>query len=229
MSWQIEGLSKSFCIRRGFSSHSFPVLTDLSLQVSKGEFVGLAGASGSGKTTLAHIAMRLISADAGNMVLGGKPYGEYHDDQEFYRQIQLVFQHASEALNPRWIVRDILAEPLLHLLGLNRQQCKTRAEELMNEVRLPSRLLDMKPSQLSGGELQRVCLARALAPSPQFVILDEPTSSLDVLIQRQIMQLLERLNKQKGVAFLLLYHDVAVLHRVSDRVVFLRQGRLMSA
>ena len=75
MSWQIEGLSKSFCIRRGFSSHSFPVLTDLSLQVSKGEFVGLAGASGSGKTTLAHIAMRLISADAGNMVLGGKPYG----------------------------------------------------------------------------------------------------------------------------------------------------------
>ena len=140
-----------------------------------------------------------------------------------------MFQHASEALNPRWIVRDILAEPLLHLLGLNRQQCKTRAEELMNEVRLPSRLLDMKPSQLSGGELQRVCLARALAPSPQFVILDEPTSSLDVLIQRQIMQLLERLNKQKGVAFLLISHDLAVLHRVSDRVVFLRQGRLMSA
>ena len=99
----------------------------------------------------------------------------------------------------------------------------------MNEVRLPSRLLDMKPSQLSGGELQRVCLARALAPSPQFVILDEPTSSLDVLIQRQIMQLLERLNKQKGVAFLLISHDLAVLHRVSDRVVFLRQGRLMSA
>lgn len=229
MSWQVEGLSKTFCVRQGFSSRPHPILTDLSLRVEAGEFVGLAGASGSGKTTLAHIALRLMSADAGTMTLAGKNYADYHDAREFYSQIQLVFQHAGEALNPRWIVREILAEPLRNLTGLNRQQCVNRVEELMSAVRLPPRLLDMKPAQLSGGELQRVCLARALAPSPQFVILDEPTSSLDVLIQRQILQLLKRLNQESGVAFLLISHDREALRRTADRIVFLRQGRLVEA
>ncbi|BBB89456.1 MAG TPA: dipeptide/oligopeptide/nickel ABC transporter ATP-binding protein [Methylomusa anaerophila] len=228
MVWRGENLNKSYCSRTGaFTSKCHTVLSGVSFHVGDKEFVGLAGESGSGKTTLARIALRLEPAESGKLCLAGKSYADYQDRREFYRNIQMMFQHSSEALNPRWQVEQVLEEPLRYLTELSPEKRRERIREAMAAVSLPASLLRVRPATLSGGQAQRVCLARAIILQPNFIILDEPTSSLDMVIQYQILQLLRKLHQEQGISFLMISHDLGAIKQVADRIVFLHAGQII--
>ena len=218
MIWQAEQIEKSY---------RHKVLSGLSLAVGNNEIVGLAGASGCGKTTLAQLAMRLERPDAGQLFFDGRNYTEYPDRKAFYRQVQMVFQHPGEAMNSRWTVRSILEEPLRNLTQETPAGRAERIDQALDAVRLPSALLGESPRNLSGGQAQRVNLARALICRPRFVILDEPTSALDAAVQRQILQLLRELQAGSGASFLLISHDLKALGEVADRIALMQDGRIV--
>ncbi|MCX7781426.1 MAG: dipeptide/oligopeptide/nickel ABC transporter ATP-binding protein [Negativicutes bacterium] len=228
MIWQAQNVSKQFRYRtKLFGSGQLMVLSGLSLAVGQREIVGLVGESGSGKTTLAHIALMLDRPDNGRLYLDGVSYENYLDKKKFYRQIQIVFQHSSEALNPRWTVKDIIEEPLCYLTQLDSDARLERIREIMEAVKLPSDLLKERPGRLSGGQAQRVSLARALVLAPKFVILDEPTSSLDVVVQRLILQMLRQIHEAMKTSFLIISHDLAAVRRIADRIAFIHDGRIV--
>ena len=225
--WQAHKISKAHLgpLRR-LHYHPLQVLTEATLEVAAGEIVALTGPSGSGKTSLAQIALRLESADSGELYLEGRPYAEYPDRREFYRRIQMVFQQPHHSLNPRWTVAEALAEPLRNLTECSENQRLQLLPELLAEVHLPADLLSETTGNLSGGQAQRVALARALAGSPRFVVLDEPTSSLDQVVQRRILKLIRELRDRRNVAFLLITHDLGAVRQVADRQVRLVDGRI---
>ncbi|MGL5513604.1 MAG: ATP-binding cassette domain-containing protein [Sporomusa sp.] len=169
----------------------------------------------------------LDKVDGGHLHLDGRPYESYRDKISIYQKIQIVFQHSSEALNPRLSVRDIIEEPLRYLTPLTGPARLQRTKEMLEAVRLEAGLLAAKPPELSGGQVQRVGLARALAPALRLVILDEPTSSLDIIIQRQILSLLGQLSRQTGTAFLMISHDLGAVCQVADRIAFIHDGRIV--
>ncbi|WP_338634530.1 dipeptide/oligopeptide/nickel ABC transporter ATP-binding protein [Sporomusa ovata] len=226
--WQAKNVNKSYSSRAGmFKSRRHAVLSDVSLQVGEKEFVGLVGESGCGKSTLARLALRLERAESGNMYLAGRSYADYQDKQEFYRSIQIMFQHATAALNPRWQIEQILEEPLRYLTDMPPAKRQEQIREIMAAVSLPASLLNVKPGTLSGGQAQRICLARTIILKPKFIILDEPTSSLDVVIQEQILELLRKLHQESGLAFLMISHDLEAIKRVAGRIVFMHEGRVV--
>lgn len=218
MIWQARQIEKAY---------RDPVLSGLSLAVGENEIVGLAGESGCGKTTLARIAMRLERPDAGELLFDGRSYSEYPDRKAFYRQIQMVFQHPGEAMNSRWTVRDILEEPLRNLNEAPPAARNGRIFQMLDAVHLSSSLLDESTRNLSGGQAQRVNLARSLICRPRFIILDEPTSALDAAVQRQILQLLRELQAGSGASFLLISHDLRALAEVADRIALMKAGRII--
>ena len=218
MIWQAEKIEKSY-------RHA--VLSGLCLAVGENEIVGLVGESGCGKTTLARIAMRMERPDAGKLLFDGRSYEEYPDRKAFYRQVQMVFQHPGEAMNSRWTVRSILEEPLRNLSEVPTVVRNERIAEALDSVHLPASLLDESPRNLSGGQAQRVNLARALICRPRFVILDEPTSALDAAVQRQILQLLRELQRGSGASFLMISHDLKALAEVADRIAVMHAGRII--
>lgn len=213
--------------------HSYPhqpaVLRDISLTLQAGESVALLGRSGCGKSTLARLLVGLERPASGDIVWRGKTISRLNraSRKAFRRDIQLVFQDAISAVNPRKTVGDIIGEPMRHLLTMAKKARRERIEEMLRAVELDVDIIDKRPSQLSGGQLQRICLARALVVSPALLILDEAVSSLDVVLQAGIIQLLKRLQQQFGTACLFITHDLRLVERFCQRVMVMDRGEII--
>jgi len=217
----------------------FKAVDGISFEVGKGESVGLVGESGCGKSTTSTIVMRLIDATAGKITFDGIDIGaipaKSFAHHPLRRRIQMVFQDPTESLNPRYTAARAIADPLLRMGGMGGMgdamgggaKLRARVEELASMVGLPGDLLDRYPHQLSGGQKARVGIARAIALNPDLVILDEPTAALDVSVQAVVLNLLEDLKQRLGMSYLFVSHDLHVVRLLCDRVIVMRQGRVV--
>ncbi|EMN8584371.1 TPA: nickel import ATP-binding protein NikE [Klebsiella aerogenes] len=209
--------------------HHGPVLRDIQFDIAPGETVALLGRSGCGKSTLARMLVGLETPRYGDVAWRGASLTSLKGEATgaFRRDIQLVFQDAISAVNPRKTVREIISEPLRHLFSLSREERTQRVEEMLLAVDLAPALLNKRPAQLSGGQLQRVCLARALVVRPQLLILDEAVSNLDLMLQAEIIALLKRLQAQFATACLFITHDLRLVERFCQRVLVMDSGRIV--
>ena len=203
----------------------------VSFEIPKGQTLALVGESGCGKSTVARLLVGLHAPTRGEVRIDGQslhatlvtPQG-----QALRRRLQMIFQDPYASLNPRWTVADIVGEPLLeHGLLTDRGALRERAAELLTQVGLAGADLDRFPHQFSGGQRQRVSIARALATSPEFLVCDEPTSALDVSVQAQVLNLMKDLQRERGLTYLFISHNLAVVRHVSDRVGVMYLGRLV--
>lgn len=202
---------------------SRPAVNDLGVQLRVGRTVGIVGESGSGKTTSARIILGADRPDSGTVELGGKALADI-GRKELGRRIRYVHQDSTAALSPKYTVERILAEPLRgHRIGTTAER-PARIRELLDSVALDESLLRRTPRELSGGQRQRLAIARALAVEPEVLILDEPVSALDVQVQAQILQLLVDLQAERGLAYLFISHDLAVIEQIADEVLVMKDG-----
>ncbi|MFQ6552527.1 ABC transporter ATP-binding protein [Aestuariibius insulae] len=205
-------------------------VNDVSLDVPRGKVTGVVGESGCGKSTLARLVLRLLEATEGTVIFDGKNLATQSQAEmrKLRRQMQMVFQDPYSAIDPRYTIRRALLEPF-QVQGEAKTVAEARAtvDELISMVGLSPRMLDSFPHQLSGGQKQRVGIARALALRPSFLVLDEPTASLDVSIQAQIVDLLEALKEELRLTYLFISHDLSLVRYFCDRVVVMYLGRVM--
>ena len=207
----------------------FTALHDLSLDVYAGQTLAIVGESGSGKSTALRIALGLEAPSEGRVEFAGEDVTGYswRAFRPLRRRIQLVQQNPFAALDPRFTVFDSIVEPLVSFGLLKGEALEQKARELINRVQLPVQFLDRLPKELSGGQRQRVAIARALALEPEVLLLDEPVSALDVSVQAQILALLEALQRDLGIAYVLVSHDLAVVASMADQVLVLRRGEVV--
>ncbi len=202
----------------------------VSLQIRRGETLGLVGESGSGKSTTALALLRLVDPTAGRVVVAGEDVTTRSRRRlrPLRRRVAMVFQDPAASLDPRHTVADSIAEPLVvHGLGGDKDGRRARVTELLDLVGLRQDLADRHPHELSGGQKQRVGIARALAGEPDLIVLDEPIASLDLSVQAQIMNLLRRLQRELGLTYLFVAHDLAAVEHMSDRVAVMYLGRIV--
>jgi peptide/nickel transport system ATP-binding protein len=206
------------------------VVHDVSLEVRPGETVAVVGGSGSGKTTLGRAILGLIPLSAGHVEYRGKPLASLkrQSARAFRHDCQLVFQDPFSSLNPRMRVREIVGDGLRSDTALSSSERQARVEKVLDEVRL-SGLGERWPHQLSGGQRQRVSIARALVKRPKFVVADEPVSALDMTVQKQVLSLFRDLQTEHGFACMFISHDLAAVEQVADRVIVLKDGRIIEA
>lgn len=224
---RIADVHKSFRRGRG------PIVSavdGVSLAVERGETVGLIGESGSGKSTLARVILGLLPADAGSIDFEGNDLTSL--DRESIRKLRsrmtIVFQEPYRSLNPRQTIGKTVEEPLtVHEPGLSRSDRRRRSHEALEQVALPANYFDRFPHELSGGQQQRVGIARAIVTRPTLVVLDEPTSSLDLSVRAQILQLLADLQSEYRMGYLLISHDLPTVEYVADKICVIYLGRLV--
>jgi len=216
-------LHKQFSSRRG--KDRTMVLNGVGFSLKRGETMGIVGESGAGKTTLALIVCGLLQPDRGEVRLNGEhaPARPESRSKRIHLPVQIVWQHPETAFNPRWKLRRSLKEPL-HIRGL--AMAKDLVEEQVVNVNLSPDVLDRRPRQLSGGELQRLVLARALISDPKVIVLDEPTSMLDALTQARIIRMLRDIQRKTGIAYLFISHDRDLVRIFSNRAYGLHDGKL---
>ncbi len=229
---EIRNLSKTFRVRRGGLFDRKTVVTravqDVGIDIRKGEILGCVGGSGSGKSTFGRMVLRLIEPDAGTITYGGCDLRAYsaEDLRQHRRRAQIVFQDPLQSLNPRRTVAENVARPLLNF-GMTAGAAARRVDELFELVGLDPRQSHRYPHEFSGGQCQRIAIARALAPEPEFLFLDEPVSALDVSIQAQILNLLKRLQMQLGLTYLFVSHDLKIVRQFCDRTMVMYRGKLL--
>lgn len=229
---QVQHLVKHFEIGGGWLGGARQVVravNDVSFAVGRGQSLGLVGESGCGKSTVARTLLRLIEPDSGSIHFDGCDLRQAGaaEMRALRRRIQIVFQDPYSSLNPRLTVRQALAEPLrVHRLG-SAAQIAAKVEQTIQEVGLPISALDRYPHEFSGGQRQRVGIARALVLDPELIVADEPVSALDVSVQAQILQLLERLKVERGLSFVFVSHDLGVVRHFCDTVCVMYLGRII--
>jgi peptide/nickel transport system ATP-binding protein len=208
---------------------SAKVLDDVSIEVPRGHTVAIVGESGSGKSTTARAITGLLPPSKGQVLFNGKPLPptlrERSVDQ--LQKIQMIYQMADTAMNPRHTVRDIIGRPLEFYLGLRGRERDRRLLDLIEMIELNESFIDRLPAELSGGQKQRICIARALAANPELIICDEVTSALDQIVQKGILELLLRLQKELGLTYIFITHDIATVKAISDQIVVMLEGRVV--
>lgn len=222
---EAENLVKEFPARRG----KVHAVSGVSLCIYRGETLALVGESGCGKSTLGRMLLRLIEPTSGRLRYDGQNLLALKPEKmrEMRRRMQIIFQDPYASLNPRMSIGRIIEEPLLtHKIGENRQERQSIVHSLMDKVGIRPEFYSRYPHQFSGGQRQRVGIARALALNPELIVCDEPVSALDVSIQAQILNLLRDLQKELGLTYLFISHDLGVVRYISDRVCVMFLGRL---
>jgi peptide/nickel transport system ATP-binding protein len=227
---EVRGLTKDYPISSGVSR----VVDDVSFSIDAGETLGLVGESGSGKTTVARMVLRLVEASAGEVHFNGHDVlrAGPRELRALRRHMQIVFQDPFASLDPRMRVEEIVTEPLrIHAADSgashSKRHCAERARELMEQVGLDASALSRYPHEFSGGQRQRVSIARALALKPQFLVLDEPVSALDVSVGAQVINLLRDLQQQLGLTYLFISHSMPLVRYLCQRIAVLQGGRLV--
>jgi oligopeptide/dipeptide ABC transporter ATP-binding protein len=227
----VSGLSKRFPVETDFFGRATSFLSavdDVTLDIRRGETLALVGESGSGKSTLARLILRLIEPSAGSVRFEETEVLQASKSQmrEFRKQAQIIFQDPFESLDPRMKGAAIVAEGMSHL-DLDKQRQRERIAELLDLVQLPADAANRFPHEFSGGQRQRLSIARALAVDPSFIVADEPVSALDVSMQSQILNLLRDLQDRLGLTYLFISHDMSVIRHMADRVAVMYLGRVV--
>jgi len=224
---EVSGLVKHFPVGR--SGQMVNAVNGVSFAILPGETLGMVGESGSGKSTVGRAMLRLTEPTAGKIVFDGQDITHLpaKSTRALRRDMQIVFQDPWSALNPRMKVGNLIAEPLLLHEDMPRSERRDRTEALARRVHLSPEFLKRYPSDLSGGQLQRVCIARAIATNPKLIVLDEPTSSLDLSVRAGILEVLTEIRSQTKAAMLFISHDLGTIQLISDRIVVLYLGRIV--
>lgn len=229
---EVKNLNKQFPIKGGLFGRTIGAVNavnNVSFKIRRGETLGLVGESGCGKTTLGRSLLRLIEPTSGEILFNGKDImkADANELRALRRKIQIIFQDPYASLNPRMTVGGILAEPMdIHSLAMGDER-KKRLHLLLDQVQLPKDTLNKYPHEFSGGQRQRVCIARALAVEPDFIVCDEPVSALDVSVQAQVVNLLMDLQKDLGLTYLFIAHDLKVVEYISNRVAVMYLGNMV--
>lgn len=231
---QVEHLIKRFKISDSiFKKEYVHAVEDISFYICKGETLGLVGESGCGKTTLGRTILRLHEPTSGKITYGQKTIYDSKDSKqpdmlEYRKKMQIIFQDPSASLDPRMTVGDIVREPLdIHKMEASKKDRNDRVKELLATVGLNSEQANRFPHEFSGGQQQRIGIARALAVNPEFIVCDEPISALDVSIQSQIVNMLEDMQKDMGLTYLFIAHDLSVVRHISDRIGVMYLGSMV--
>ena len=228
----VHNLTKHFPQRTGlFQPKKWKrAVDDITFEIPKGKTLALVGESGSGKTTVALMLLDLLDPTGGEIFYEGQPFSARAGRvrQELRRQMQVVFQDPYASLNARMNVRETLQEGMIvHQIGATARERAERCLELLQQVSLPPEALDRYPHEFSGGQRQRVAIARALSVDPNFIVLDEPTSALDVSVQSQVLNLLRRLQRERGLTYLFVTHNLDVVGYLADEVCVMEHGKII--
>jgi peptide/nickel transport system ATP-binding protein len=230
---QVSDLKKHFPVKGGLFGTTVGqvyAVDGVSFEISKGETLSLVGESGCGKSTVGKAVLRLFPLTGGQVVLDGQRIDDMSAGalRPLRRKIQVVFQDPFSSLNPRMKVRDILAEPITNFgIATNKEDIDRRVGELMDKVRLPRDAVNRWPHEFSGGQRQRICIARALAADPDVIVCDEAVSALDVSVKAQIVNLLQDLQAELGLAMLFISHDLAIVEHMTHRVAVMYLGKIV--
>jgi oligopeptide/dipeptide ABC transporter ATP-binding protein len=230
---EVRGLVKHYPLKAGLFSKSrekVHAVNGISLSVPRGKTLGLVGESGCGKTTTGQLLLRVIEPDAGSFHFdgGGDVFKLSKEELNSLRsRMQYIFQDPYSSLNPKMQIRDIVTEPLQYRNKLSSGEIDRKARELLERVGLPSRDIDKYPHEFSGGQRQRISIARSISNNPSFIVCDEPVSSLDVSIQSQILNLLLDIQKDFGISYLFIAHNLSVVFYLSDMVSVMYTGKIV--
>ncbi len=230
---EVEHLKQYFPIKQGFKTIPLKAVDDISFSIKPGETLGLVGESGCGKTTVGRTLLRLYQPTAGKITFDGDVLFDSENKIDvnmhpYRKQMQMVFQDPYSSLNPRMTVEDIIGEPLdVHKLYSSKKERREKILNLMETVGLNAEHASRYAHEFSGGQRQRIGIARALAVDPKFIVCDEPVSALDVSIQAQVVNMFEDLQKQRGMAYLFIAHDLLVVQHISDRIAVMYLGHMM--
>ncbi|MFC1594649.1 ABC transporter ATP-binding protein [Candidatus Omnitrophota bacterium] len=229
---EVNNISKYFSIKRGFLKRSIGAIKavdGVTFALQQQETLGLVGESGCGKTTLAQLIIRLLTPDSGDIIFNGENISciSQRKLKTHRRSMQIVFQDPYSSLDPLYRTKDIIAEAFVSAKETSREEREERIQELLKLVLLPKNVLNRYPHEFSGGERQRIAIARSLAVNPQLLILDEAVSNLDVVIQAQILSLLAELQKKLKLTYLFISHNLRVIKKVSTKVAVMYQGKIV--
>jgi len=229
---RIRGLKTWYPVKKGVFARTvghIRAVDGVDLDLMRGETLGIVGESGCGKSTLARTILRLEKPRAGTLLLNGRDIRTLRgaDLRTYRRTVQVVFQDPYASLNPRHTVLDLLTEAMLAHRLVTPETRRDAAVRLLADVGLPEEILDRYPHEFSGGQRQRLCIARALALGPQLLICDEAVSALDLSVRAQVLNLLEDLKAKHGLSYLFITHDISVVQHIADRIAVMNRGRIV--
>lgn len=222
---KIANISKDYKEKGFFKSKKKRVLNNVSFELKEGECLGIIGESGSGKSTLGRIINGIERATEGKIFFKKQDLS-LKENHKFFKEMSIVFQDYLSSVNPRFNVEEIIAEPLILSKKLSKIEIKNEVDKLIQSVGLSIDILKRYPNELSGGQLQRVCIVRAISNKPKFLMLDEAVSSLDISTQVEILDLLKKIKKENNLSYIFVTHDLLTITYICDSVIFFKDGEI---